>query len=138
MASRRMCDLHPSFFPAAFEMVARAHEQDIDVLVYCTYRSAQEQNELYAIGRTKIGRKVTNAKGGQSAHNATFQGRPGALALDCVPLLNGKPQWNAIGIYKKLAKIAEELGIEWGGNWKMRDCPHFEMPEWKEVTRLNP
>lgn len=31
-----------------------------------TYRSNAEQNELYAQGRTKAGKIVTNAKGGQS------------------------------------------------------------------------
>ena len=46
-----------------------------------TYRSIQEQNELYAIGRTIKGNKVTNAKGGQSYHNY-------GLAFDIVILLD--------------------------------------------------
>lgn len=32
-------------------------------------RSFKEQDELYAIGRTKSGKKVTNTKGGQSIHS---------------------------------------------------------------------
>src|SRR3972149_1792058 len=35
----------------------------------CTYRSPEEQDELYKIGRTIKGKKITNAKGGQSKHN---------------------------------------------------------------------
>jgi len=46
-----------------------------------TYRSIQEQNELYDIGRTIKGNKVTNAKGGSSFHNY-------GLAFDIVILLD--------------------------------------------------
>lgn len=135
MASRRMCDLHPALFPLAIEFVSRAREQNIDVLVYCTYRSGAEQDELFKIGRTIAGKKVTNARAGESAHNAEFQGRPGALAFDCVPLLNGKAQWDAIATYQRLGKIAADLGLVWGGTWKMRDLSHFEMPEWKQIAK---
>jgi peptidoglycan L-alanyl-D-glutamate endopeptidase CwlK len=38
---------------------------------------------LYAIGRTKPGKKVTKAKGGTSYHNY-------GLAFDIYPFINGK------------------------------------------------
>lgn len=40
-------------------------------------------------------------------------------------------------LYTKIAKAMEaaaaecNIPIEWGGNWKMRDGPHFQLP-WKE------
>ncbi len=34
-----------------------------------TLRTYKEQNDLYALGRTKPGKKVTNAPGGRSYHN---------------------------------------------------------------------
>lgn len=46
-------------------------------------RTFQEQDDLYAQGRTKKGAKVTNAKGGQSIHNYGF-------AVDIVMIIDGK------------------------------------------------
>ena len=46
-----------------------------------TLRTIKEQNDLYAQGRTKPGKIVTNAKGGQSYHNY-------GLAIDIVLLVD--------------------------------------------------
>jgi hypothetical protein len=57
----------------------------IPVLIYCSVRTPEEQEELYAKGRTKPGVKVTNARGipPQSLH--IDQGK-GSHAIDYVPL----------------------------------------------------
>ncbi len=46
-------------------------------------RTFKEQDALYAIGRTLHGKKVTNAKGGQSIHNYGF-------AVDICLIIDGK------------------------------------------------
>ena len=46
-------------------------------------RTFKEQDDLYALGRTIPGKKVTNAKGGQSVHNYGF-------AVDIVLIIDGK------------------------------------------------
>lgn len=106
-----------------------------------TTRTIEEQNELYAQGRTKLfdknGRrlgKVTQAKGGESIHNYH-------LAFDIVLLLDkdgdgkfesatyemldfdkdGKADWMEVVDYFK------SIGFTWGGDWKFKDKPHFEM-----------
>ena len=66
---------------------------------------------LYAQGRTTAGPKVTNANGGQSAHNYR-------LAFDFCPIVNGKAVWNNLVLFKRCGVIAEGLGLEWAGNWK--------------------
>jgi peptidoglycan L-alanyl-D-glutamate endopeptidase CwlK len=49
-------------------------------------------------------------------------------AVDIVPLTsNDKPNWNDISTYQKIADIAKKHGIQWGGDWKERDYPHFEL-----------
>ena len=47
------------------------------------FRSFEEQQKLYAIGRLTPGKKVTNAKAGQSIHNY-------GLAVDICLIIDGK------------------------------------------------
>ncbi len=93
-----------------------------------TLRTNQEQNDLYAIGRTKPGKIVTNAKGGQSYHNY-------GLAVDIVLIIDGKTaSWDTKGDFDKDGKsdwqeivaIFKRHGWEWGGDWKFADYPHFQ------------
>ena len=92
-------------------------------------RTFQEQDDLYAIGRTKPGKKVTNAKGGQSVHNYGF-------AVDIVLIIDGKTaswdvkkDWDVDGVadWDECVKIFAKHGWSWGGNWtSFKDMPHFE------------
>ena len=92
-------------------------------------RTFQEQDDLYAIGRTKPGKKVTNAKGGQSIHNYGF-------AVDICMIIDGKTaSWDTVkdwdndkvADWYECVKIFAKHGWDWGGNWKtFKDLPHFE------------
>lgn len=132
MASRKLSDLHPQLLQIAEKFLDACHAEKIDILVTCTYRSNQEQDQLYAISRTIPGKKVTNAKAGQSKHNFTMNGKPAAKAFDVVPMMNGKPIWDASSpLWKRLGIIGNSLGLSWAGDWKgsMREYPHFELRE---------
>lgn len=87
----------------------------------CTYRSAAEQDALYAKGRTEAGVKVTYKKGGESAHN--FR-----MACDMLFVNEG---WG--GPWKLLGEEAEKLGLVWGGRWTLHDYDHVERKDWKNV-----
>lgn len=132
--------------PLACEFLEECKNEDIDVLITCTWRSNSEQEELYAQGRTKPGRILTNAKPGQSKHNFTLAGRPAAKAFDVVPLRHGKPVWGTGGngidddttdddkddleLWQRVGNIGESVGLEWAGRWKnMREFPHFQLKE---------
>src|SRR4051794_28761989 len=72
MASNSTTDLHPDLNAAYQTAKARwiaLHPDGPSVVLTCTYRSGEEQNKLYAQGRTTKGPKVTNAQAGHSAHN---------------------------------------------------------------------
>jgi len=122
MASRDLKDLAPKVEQAARKALVECAQAGMDILVTCTYRSGAEQDQLYAQGRTKPGKKVTNAKAGQSFH----QWR---VALDIVPLVGGKPEWSGTHPHwQAAAKIFISHGFEWAGAWKrFRELPHFQM-----------
>jgi peptidoglycan L-alanyl-D-glutamate endopeptidase CwlK len=103
-----------------------------------TLRTFREQDELYCIGRTKAGKKVTNAKGGYSYHNY-------GLALDIVLIVNqktavwdiksdfdgdGKPDW------MQVVHIFKSHGWDWGGDWKFTDYPHFQKSFGYKISTL--
>lgn len=138
MSSRKLADLHPLMQALIADFLARVEFEGIDLIVTCTYRSDEEQARLYAIGRTKPGRRVTNAKPGQSMHNFRFNGKPASLAVDVVPLRAGKPVWGTTGadlaLWQKVGKLGEAAGLEWAGRWtKFREFPHFQHPDAKRV-----
>ena len=79
MADRNLADLLPRVEAAASAAIAACEAKGLPLLVTCTYRSAADQNALYAQGRTTPGAIVTVARGFQSMHQ--FR-----CALDIVPL----------------------------------------------------
>lgn len=89
---------------------------------------------LYAQGRTEPGPIVTRAKAGQSAHNYGF-------AIDVVPLVNGKPDWNGHDlIWQEIGQIGQRRGMRWYGapQAKFPELPHFEHPDWLTLKNVSP
>ena len=118
--SRDLKDLDPYVAGLAKQFIAACKKQGIDLLVTSTYRDNESQNALYAQGRTKAGRIVTNAKAGQSFHNYR-------LAFDVVPIVNGKPQWNDFRTFQKIGAIGKSIGLEWAGDWRtFKELAHFQ------------
>lgn len=133
MASRRIEDLQPLLQVKARYHLNLCAAAGIDLLIYCTLRTAAEQAELYARGRTKPGRIVTYAKPGSSAHNF-------GLAYDCVPLRGGKAVWGTKGadldLWWHVGRIGKSLGLEWAGDWtKFKEFPHFQVPQWRAFVQ---
>ena len=104
-------------------------------------RTFAEQDALYAIGRTKPGKKLTNAKGGQSVHNYGF-------AVDIVLIIDGKEaswdtkkDWDGDkqSDWMEVVVIFKKNGWNWGGDWiSFKDMPHFEKKgygKWRELAQ---
>lgn len=103
----------------------RLLERGIHVKLVCGYRSIEEQDRLYALGRTKPGKIVTNARGGYSWHNF-------GLAADYAFVVGGRLTWN--GPWSIFGRIARECGLEWGGDFKgFSDRPHVQ---WRKGRTL--
>jgi peptidoglycan LD-endopeptidase CwlK len=129
--SRSLDDLRPEVRPMVDKFLEAAHTVGIELLVTCTLRSMGEQAALYAQGRTMPGRIVTRAQPGQSAHNF-------GLAIDVVPIVNGKPDWiESDPIWQTIGELGEQAGLEWYGAPESRfpEMPHFQHPNWKLISQ---
>jgi peptidoglycan L-alanyl-D-glutamate endopeptidase CwlK len=84
------------------------------------FRSPEYQDGLYAIGRTKPGKIVTNCQAWQSPHNY-------GVGID-VGHIDGK---NLVDFTQKeltsIVKIAKEMKLICGIDFKSKDSPHFEI-----------
>jgi peptidoglycan L-alanyl-D-glutamate endopeptidase CwlK len=158
MASRSLEDLQPKFERQVRALQDRAAKTGLDLLIYCTLRSAEEQAKLYRQSRPtrdirdvaerlrtqferphlgelllsvgpQYGPHVTNAAPGMSVHQY-------GLAIDAVPMRGGKPVWgtkdeNDMALWQQYGAIAaDELGLEWAGRWNhFREFPHVQDPD---------
>jgi peptidoglycan L-alanyl-D-glutamate endopeptidase CwlK len=125
--SRIIYDLHPEVRELALKWLAECKAQGLDVIITSTLRDVDYQNSLYAQGRTKPGRVVTNARGGFSFHNF-------GVAFDFCVLKNGKPDWNDIKGFNKAADIGEALGLESLRNSKFPELAHLQFTNGKTLA----
>ena len=118
--------LLPEVRPVARALVQKAALNGIRIKIISGLRTFEEQDELYAQGRTKPGPKVTNARGGYSNHNF-------GIAFD-IGVFEGNKYLAESVKYKAVGVLGTDLGLEWGGNWKtIVDQPHFQLrPNWAD------
>ncbi len=127
-SSRDPNDLHPQLAKRWTLAHAEFNEKHPDlpqVFLTQTYRTPEDQEKLYAQGRTEPGKVVTNARAGRSLHNYYP-----ALAFDIAFKRGAELYWD-ISLFRAFAAIANSHELEWGGNWKgFKDNPHFQPPNY--------
>lgn len=119
-----IAQLQPEVRTYARALVHAAAFAGIEIKVISGFRSYAEQDVLFAQGRTRPGRRVTNCKGGESNHNFGIAFDIGVF--DGPHYLPESPSYDAVGA------LGKQLGLEWGGDWtSLVDKPHFELrPGW--------
>ncbi len=124
--SRNIKLCHPQLQELANKLLAECKKQGLIVKLGECFRSAAEQDALYAQGRTKPGNIVTYARG--SSYSSMHQW---GVAFDVIRN-DGKGAYNdSDGWFTKVGKIGKALGLEWGGDWSSPvDKPHFQLPQW--------
>lgn len=130
---RDVTQLHPDLQKKIRELYNKCEKAGLKIGISECLRSTAEQDALYAQGRTKPGKIVTNAKG--STYSSMHQW---GVAFDFYRN-DGKGAYNTSGkFFDKVGKLGKECGLEWGGDWKsIVDKPHFQLPNWgSTATKL--
>lgn len=129
ITSRKLLDLRNKTRLKVVAWLAECEAAGLPPLyVYEAYRTPERQAELYALGRTKKGRKVTNAGPWQSMHQYR-------LAIDFVPLkahakVPGmyEADWDDAKSYAKAQAIAKKHGFR-ALSW---ETPHLEDADFRD------
>lgn len=144
--NRSLDDLNLEFRTLLQKFIIECQNVGVKVLIYNTLRTKEEQYALYLQGRAPVkkvnearkkaglppissseNRVVTNLRDSPHCHG---------LAADFVPVVDGKVVWNDHKLWAICGKIAERVGLEWGGSWKdFPDYPHLQMKNWRRFLK---
>lgn len=124
--------IYPAFLEKVLEAIAACNALGATYIATHGFRSYGEQMALWTQGRTTGGPIVTNAKGGQSAHNF-------GLAMDFVrdmgPQSGVQPSWDKVS-YEILGQEAAKQGLHWGAAYK--DYPHVGLEGYINGAQIKP
>lgn len=124
----RVLKLHPKIRFEVVFLLKACYKANVRIRIVQGLRTFAEQDELYAQGRTKPGKIVSNARGGYSNHNYGF-------AIDfCLLHANGTISWDQYEDADKdgqkdwieVVNIFKSHQFEAGLYWKFVDPPHLE------------
>lgn len=125
-------DLHPLYLPIYDGLCSVLGPE---WQPYFGYRGFGLQDHIYAQGRSIPGPIVTQAKGGESAHNY------GCASDWTLWTPEGEPLWlpPEYSRWKELGNAAEKVHGDWGGLFAHPDCPHVQLGltiPWKQVRQV--
>lgn len=131
-----MC--HPRLQELAAGWQKECKKSGIIVEIGECLRTVEEQDALYAQGRTKPGPIVTNAKG--SSYSSQHQWGIAfdfhlRMDIDGDGSVSDDAFNDSTGMFGRAAAVAKKLGLAWGGDWKsIVDKPHLYLADWGSTT----
>jgi len=122
-SEKRLKDVHPDLVRVVKRTAEDWPDPESFWIITCGVRTVAEQKLLVAKGASKTVR---------SRHIPAANGFSHAVDFACT--IRGIPRWDW-PLYSRLAKAvkaaakAENVPIEWGGDWvTFKDGPHFQLP----------
>ena len=118
--TRELGLLAPRFREMVLLALADCQTRGLDAYVYEGYRSQELQALYYARGRTIIPpfKPVTNAP------SNLYSWHGYGLAVDVISQAHGWDQPESW--FADVAASFQKYACRWGGEWKMKDLPHFQ------------
>lgn len=117
--SRVITDLHPSLQAKVEELRVLCKKKGLQLLITSCVRDKKEQEDCVRRGTSSV--HYPN-----SHHNW-------GTAFDFCKNVKGH-EYDDGEFFKEVGRLAEDIGLEWGGNWKKPDRPHIQLKEWGSTT----
>ena len=135
--SARIADLEPATRQLCDAFIHQCHLLGIEVAICQTLRTRDEQELLYAKGRTRPGEPCHHRDGarpvgscsvhplGATVTQVHYGWHNAGRAFDFL-FVNpgGGRSWE--GSWEAAGAVGEVLGMVWGGRWRVPDRPHLE------------
>lgn len=116
---------HPDILEFEKRFITRLRKQGVPLFAVCLNRSASQQNSAFRRGYSK-------ARAGQSAHNY-------GMAVDIIHGVKAydlhRDAWRILSHIGKEVAVQAGIGIVSGADWKFWDPAHWELREWKTLSR---
>lgn len=129
---RDISQLHPELQLRVTSLQQICAKQGLLIGIADCFRTVEEQNALYAQGRTTAGSIVTNANG-----NTYTSMHQWGVAFDFIRN-DGLGAYNeANNFFEKVGQLGKSISLEWGGDWtSFVDRTHFQLPDWGSTPKL--
>lgn len=115
-------DIAPELWAAWIRIEAEMRRLGYDPVIFEAGRTQRRQAWLYGQGRPDF-------PGGRAGNVVTWTLQSNhpekpARALDVIDRSSG---WSDPDFFSNLGTVAKAAGLEWGGDWSVRDLPHVEI-----------
>jgi len=128
---RNLTELHPRLQEKVAQLQILCAKENLLLGIGECFRTAAEQNELYAQGRTKAGAIITNAPG--SSYSSQHQW---GIAFDFFKNVRGH-EYDDNAFFTRVSQLGRTIGLAWGGDWhSIVDKPHLYLPDWGSNTGI--
>lgn len=123
----RLAGVHPDLVQKILTVLQTLAKAGRPMFVAQGVRTIEEQQALYARGRTVKGPIVTNCDGVQMRSRHQPQSDGFGHAVDCA-FVDSQP-FSDVHPWTLYGDVAKDQGLIWGGDWTtFPDRPHVELP----------
>lgn len=124
----RLDPVHPVLALKVQQILIAMHVLGFPMIVTAGVRTVEEQQALYAQGRTAPGAIVTEDDGVTHKSNHQVHEDGFGHAVDCAFLVENLPSWDPTHPWTLYGAVAMKIGLKWGGTWTTpHDLPHVEL-----------
>jgi len=126
--SNKLQGVHPDLVAKIQKIQAAMEILGFHMIPTDGLRTTEEQQKLYAQGRTTPGDIVTDADGVKNKSNHQAHDDGFGHAVDCCFVVDGQASWDEKLPWQLYGRMAQSLGLVWGGSWiKPVDKPHVQL-----------
>lgn len=136
---RRLEGCHPELVRRLTGLITDCLTDGHHLIVTQGVRTTAQQAALYAQGRTRPGKIVTNCDGVRAVSNHQIKADGYGYAADVAwKLADGTITWE--GPWNLVGGLAYKWGLEWGGAWigRFKDQPHLQWRDSPAPTAEKP